>query len=315
MRSLRQVVDRSLPNKESAYDLCLFAIGYERRARHIAETFTPNPRLRLACAFPDGKSLSYDENYRWFTNAGYKASEISDKEFDSWWASALNSASSSSNENKVTIGVDVSCFNRYKLAAIIDGIRKHSSPKELVVDFWYSLAQYSPPSEEATINHHVGPVHNSFAGWFADAELPIAAVVGLGYEQDKALGAVEHLQVDNVWAFLPQSPIHEYEQQVRTANATLLSSISQIHCMNYALHFPIETLVSLKSLCVSLSQENNLVLLPFGPKLFTLECLLVATLLPELSVWRVSAGANLTPSERLPSEHVFSFCTTWRQQP
>jgi len=54
-----------------------------------------------------------------------------------------------------------------------------------------------------------------------------------------------------------------------------------------------------------ISQLNNAVLFPFGPKIFTLCSLLVACLNPAIAVWRVSSQDLGDASDRLPSQFIY----------
>src|SRR5947207_11718086 len=106
------------------------------------------------------------------------------------------------------------------MAILMDSIRKHFTFPGLGVDFLYSLASFSEPPKSQPVNTHVGPISPPFAGWWTEPDRPTAAVVGLGYEEDKALGAVEHLQPGEVWVFTPQSVVAAYSPALDFANRT-----------------------------------------------------------------------------------------------
>ena len=87
--------------------------------------------------------------------------------------------------------VDVSCFTRFRLAAIVHEIfnAAMSRTNDLVVDFAYAVAKFEKPTSGTQPNTIVGPAHRAFAGWSQGGYSSTAAVLGLGYEQDQAMGA------------------------------------------------------------------------------------------------------------------------------
>jgi len=186
---------------------------------------------------------------------------------------------------------------------VIDHLRKHKL--DFAVDFVYTLALYDPPPAEVPLNSHVGPVIGEFAGWTTDPDLGIAVIVGLGYEQDKALGAVELVQAVEIWSYIPLSPIAEYTAALKAANQTLTDAVSKDHQLPYEVADPVGLYANLESLMYGLSQRRNVILFPFGPKLFALCSILVACSYPQAAVWRVSEGTLGQPTDRLASEFIF----------
>jgi hypothetical protein len=188
---------------------------------------------------------------------------------------------------------------------LIDAIRSCSLPVEIEVDFVYSLANYNPPPEVAPLNSHVGAVLAAFAGWTSEPDRGAVAIVGLGYEEDKALGAVEHVQAAETWILIPTSPVAEYTPALRAANKTLLDVVPRDHQIQYSVSTPLDLFIMLESLVYRLSQSRNPILLPFGPKLFAVCALLVACIYQDTAVWRVSAEGFDTPMDRTSSPHIF----------
>src|SRR5581483_9012229 len=107
-----------------ALDVFLCATGYETRARFIAERLAPSARSRLAVGFPDQRVLARDENDRWFKAAGYDLEVPLDDSFQPFLARELTSRLNLEGKSRCRIGVDVSCFSRKRIAAIVDVCRR-----------------------------------------------------------------------------------------------------------------------------------------------------------------------------------------------
>lgn len=292
-------------------DLFIAACGYEGRAIAAAQQLAGSAKKRLALGFTLQRELDYQSNSDWFTSAGFDVIDVGDDEFrttlDQYISNHLPAT------EILTVEIDISCFNRFRLAHLIDAIR--STPKKkIVVNFRYSIADFTPPVGDSAPTVTVEPVIPQFAGWTTRPDRPPAAIVGLGYEPNKAIGIIDHLEINNAtWAFYPLGPIPEYYQSVLKANNSLLALIqTDGRCQPYDLNDPAQLFREMNSLVDTLKPHFNAILIPFGPKLFALIALLVASLHDEVGVWRVSSGSLEAAVSRKPSGHIVSISTTFR---
>lgn len=289
---------------EHRYDLMIAAVGFEARAIHIAQNVKMSVDRRIALGFINRQVLNFADNKEWFTQNEFKYFEQADSEFRNTFIELLQNIIKHDGDS-ISLVIDISCFNRYRLATMVDVIRSTALlPANIIVDFLYVIGEFSPPPTHFPPNTQVGPVSGEFAGWTVDPSLPPAAVIGLGYEQGKALGAVDHLQISRVLAFIPVSAIPEYVSAVKEANTSLLATLGDTNVFNYQVHDPASCFYMLESVVNGLSAEFNPILLPFGPKIFTVCALLAASQHRNAAVWRVSGGESEEPSDRRASEHI-----------
>jgi hypothetical protein len=299
---------------EHGYDILIATLGYESRSRAISERYPNNARFRKhACGYVKDHVLKYEDNKRWFFDNNYLIAELPDSEFGSWFEGVINDALEQTDA-LLNLRVDISSMTRTRLASAIEVLGRCKLNKPMTVDFVYALAEYSPPPPANSRNTHVGPVTPDFSGWWTEPDRAVTAVVGLGYEENKALGVLEHIQASEVWLFVPRSPVSEYSAAVNRANGSLLDMVDNSRVLSYRVDEPFLTMSQIESLCSSLNAYKNVVLVPFGPKLFVLVSLLVSRLhYPDLAVWRVSGLEDL--SDRLASEHVYGLRVTFLPTP
>lgn len=293
-------------NLPTDYAFFIATLGFESRARHIGETLRPQAEKYIAWNFTDRHTLSYGDNASWFSSNKYEI--IDDDCFFEQLKVILSNASSSSN---IIGGIDISSMTRKRLAAIVELCCEGYIKSGSSIDFLYSLGSYSPPPTEIAPNTHFGPISPFFAGWTTSPNKPPIAIVGLGYEESKALGATEYIQADEAWAFIPDSPIETYLPAVLEANSTLLSFLPSRQQISYRADDPIGCYNLLESLLYGVVPFGRPIILPFGPKIFTLMALLACTKYSEASVWRVSAQESEIPIDRLPSEHIIGVRVTF----
>jgi len=286
---------------EIDYDVVVATLGYERRARAVSERFPSGAAFRkYACGFPGDHVLNYAANKDWFFGQEYVIAEPSDADYGQWFQNLVKD-SLEGQDDLVKIRVDISSMTRTRLAHTIEVLNSATLKKPVLVDFAYSLAQYSAPPQFKAKNTHVGPVTPAYSGWWTEPDKPLTAIIGLGYEENKALGALEHIQAADAWIFVPQSSIAAYSQTLQRANKDLLEMVNGAQVLNYPVEDPFLTLSRMESLCAALLSQKNIAILPFGPKIFALVALLIARLhFPQIAVWRVSGSEEIV--DRLPSE-------------
>lgn len=288
--------------RSSKYDMAVFALGFESRSICFVEDVAKSTDRPIAYGFDHGHDKAYKSNVDRFADAGVSVQDsLSDEGFELALKTSLGLVA---DDTCRKIFVDISCFTRFRLAAIVHEIFEAATSRtnDLVIDFAYALAKFERPSSESRPNTIVGPAHRAFAGWSQGGYFSTAAVLGLGYEQDQAMGVVEYLQAGEVWAFTPNSPVPEYKPAVRKANDLLLSELAPNHVIEYDVCSPASVIATLESVVRGLGDEHSVVLVPFGPKVFVLCCLIVAAIRQDVAVWRVSQGSRIEPHDRVPSD-------------
>lgn len=277
------------------------SLGFERRSRFVAEALMPRALARYALGFDDRQLLNYQQNRDFFETQQFDIQHLSDSQLPEW----LDRTAERMDVEEVAtrrLLVDVSSMSRRRIAAFVETLCMRSWTAPTTIDFVYALGQFNePPDENDIANTHVGPVSARFAGWAVQADLVPAVILGLGYEQDRALGAVEHIQPGDVWAFRPVSELSSYEAAVRSANEILLELIPKSHVIDYDVQRPLECYGKLQSLAAVLGEEANPILVPFGPKIFALCAMLVAAVDRRCAVWRVSAEGADVAQDRVAS--------------
>lgn len=289
-------------SKKRTYDGLLCTVGYESRARHFAEKKKFEARHSWALGFDNRKVLMYPDNLYWYSKSGFKVSEPSDTQFIDAFLEFLR-ASLDGDDDTRTLCIDISSLTRLRLAVIVDSIRNFGGNFPLVVDFVYSPAKFSPPPSSSGPNQAVRPLPG-FAGWTNDPSLPHTVVVGVGYERNKAIGAVRYLDPESVWAFIPSEHTHKYATAIEKANGHLWDLISPDKRIYYSVIRPFDCLATLESFTRGALRTNKVTFVPFGPKLFALTSLLVACVHTDVAVWRVSAGEWGEPIDRKPNGEV-----------
>lgn len=280
----------------TTWHLAVYACGFETRARAFVERNIVHAERSVALLFPDRRVRAFKDNVDAFTNAGCEFVDIVDVDTRFWMTQCLDSALLSRTV-PFKIFVDISSMTRTRIASILEALVSNENELIVEVTFGYWLADFEAPSSAEAPNVAIGPVSAFFAGWREQPELPTALVAGLGYEQDRALGAFEHLEPSFVWLLKPKSAIHAYTEAVARANRQLLEIVPDNRIIEYDVQDPNQTYAILASLVMHLSANSNVLIVPSGPKILVLLALILASSRRDLAVWKVSAGVDELPSD------------------
>lgn len=285
------------------YDLILVALGYEQRSRHLACSYEGRASRKLAIPFEDDRVCSYSENLAQLRDRGYAIVDIPEFKVPVWWRDELAEAQKAlGSERPLHICIDISSLTRLRLANLVEGLVSNDSGRPVIVDFVYTVAQFSPPSTSSEAATVCGPVSTFLAGWPSDPDKSVAAIIGLGYELEKAVGALEYMEPAARMLVKPISKDHRFDEEVELANRQLLRSENPSEIFSYPIDQPTQCLELLDALIHGLKDDFRLIAIPFGPKIFALCCMLVACrYYPEIGVWRISAEASRSARDQLPS--------------
>jgi len=277
---------------EAPYDGFIASLGFEQRASFLARTkLASTARCRFACGFGTRQLHAYDGNLRVFAEAGFEIDERPDEAFPEWWKIVVNRIfAESRHKGSIRLCVDVSSMSRFRIATIVASLFEGAD--NVAVDFLYSIAAFSgPPKDALTPITVCGPAVDTFAGWSVEPEVPQAAIIGIGYEEEKAVGAWEFLEPAEAWVFRPSGEDLRYDRALEKANRNLWRLVPRQNVIDYRVDQPFDCFAALEALTYGKTSSRRVTLVPFGPKIFTLSCLLVGCLYwPRIAVWRVSSG-------------------------
>lgn len=264
-------------------DLLIFAVGYEARARFIASERHQKSTLILGYVFSEGHIFSFDKNMKFLKDVGGHILE-SGSSIENCLAQIGEVESYSGRK----ICIDVSSLNRGAMAAIFAELLDSNFFAGAEIEVIYSVAKFSRPPKDEMDFLDFGPLEE-FGGWTSSPENPTVLLLGLGYETDHAIGALEYLDPSATFAFFPIGSDERFETEVGKANEAFFELLSPDRIIQYSVISPYQTYWQMRSLVLSLREVSRTVLVPMGPKIFCSLCLVCQRVFGnEVSVWRAS---------------------------
>ena len=291
---------------DEVFDIAICCLGYESRATRVPMVFYRRSRRRICLGFDRNLIHSYEANLTYFEQHQFEIhASVKDEAFESTVRGVLgDELFNGPPGDERRVAVDISCFDRFRLAILVKLLWTALAERRLSdLVFFYNVAEYNKPAEVFSFNTKLEPVHPSFVGSRPDPLSATVAVIGLGYEREKALGAAEYIEASEVFAFSPRSSVVAYAKSVAEENALLLAQLDERHKFEYVVEDCGALVSDLSSLVRGVVHRASVLLVPLGPKVFALACLLTAMIHDRVAVWRMSQlGIGETPDRRA-SEH------------
>jgi hypothetical protein len=288
------------------YNYSFFALGYEHRCINIANQMKSTEKGQsIAFQFKNDRNTDFQKKIQWYKDNSINIVELENIIIEDFLFELFKNEVP---KQKLNIFLDISSFTRVHIASFLYAFNQITLIQDqyFSITLGYSVARYSDTLSDGPIVQ-AGPVTPELAGWPKGPNLPSECIIGLGCEEGKALGVIEYIEPNSTWLFKPLGNDKKFTDALNTANDQLYSFSAQMKTIEYEINKPYKTFRSLESLVSSYLDSSRPILIPLGPKIFFAVSVLVALRnLPNVSVWRVSAGDNSAICQhRASGENIF----------
>lgn len=290
----------SLEELQSRAKAIVVACGYEHRSQGVTSLLSRLPEGRHALCFKEFSTmLARRENEAFFEARSFRLHNIGAN--DSIRVEALIAETVRSlHAAERVIAFDISTMTRAWHGAIARHLRFGEYESDIETFFAYTPAVFQVPNAGDIQNEFVSPVRG-FSSLSAP-DLPVAVIIGLGYEKEGALGLQQLLDPALTVLLVPNGgDTDKYHPLVLKNNADIMERTPGGWTLDYSLEDPAGTFAMLVSLIGGIRQSYRIVLASLGPKMFGLLCFLLASEFPDVSVWRVSSGIHGKPRDSYPA--------------
>lgn len=288
------------------YDLSICALGYESRCRSSAEKYEEQcvDAKKVAFSFDLNNCIAYAANFDVFEKLGFEIIQSSDDGLSSILKKSFSDPRFQENTSNVL--VDISSFSRYRLGKILEELYR-LLPTGSKIFFNYTVAIFEDPKQSTAPITKLSPLTPFYAGIPSSPNKTLTCLMGVGYEEDRALGALEFLEIGETIIFKPISLDSRYDLAVDSANEILLNDVEGEKIIRYEMEAPSRIYSILDATVKGIVDESRIVTIPLGPKIFALISMLVSiNNYPNMPIWSVSSIKD-DPVDRKPSDETLAF--------
>lgn len=282
------------------FDLGIFGLGYESRSIDCFCKIksTCNKSIALGYTYWNDE-FDYLKNKAEYENNNCKVIEINENDIRENLEKSLYEEIKAINGR---IFIDISVMTRHRLSELLWFMFDELNPGTSII-VAYSIAEYVEPPNQNYPVKFFGSIIEKYQPLTGRLNLQQVVIIGLGYEKDKALGAIGHLDPENVIFLIPTNDdAPDFGKQIHQNNKQLFDNYAKSESLTYDVLKPYSTYFELKSLILGLKNDYRVLLIPLGPKILAVICLIIAReFFPDINIWRVSSQQYEKPLNREPS--------------
>ncbi|MBY5367400.1 hypothetical protein HFO91_09800 [Rhizobium leguminosarum] len=191
-------------------------------------------------------------------------------------------------ETAPNVQLDVTSFDRRKLALILEALFENSTSIGAVI-LTYFPRQYVDPSGELEEVLEFGPVTPRFVGEASYERDNLSLIVGAGYEFGRVIGAIDVLEPELTYCMFPIGIDPRFERAVARNNLGFSFLDDPNLLIPYSVLNPHSTYFAIRRLIQVELNERDVLVLPLGPKIFAALSIIIALIYsPAVMVWRYS---------------------------
>lgn len=299
-------IDRFSPN-----DLCIFAIGYERRSYYLLDSLIEQkkPFKSLVFAFDDYQN--YDHTRSRIDRLKEEGQPVifenysSCKDVQSRIIAAIKEEMSCNDS--VTVHIDYSSMPRSWYCRLPIVLEHFIRPTDTVY-FWYSEGEYPSSYEE-----YPSAGIDSFSFFSGKPSLQIESsrihILGLGYDAIRSQAIISITDPDYLIACFAYSPKREvFSTNLKTVNSPILSRAAMVLCLHLNdFSFMISKLCETAN---ELLSTGDVIFIPDGPKPLIFAMSLIPDLIKKNGVSCLHVSRNSNSFEAVdvaPTKTIYGF--------
>ena len=288
--------------RQIEFDFVICSSGFESRATYAYQKLkeTNVKSLNKYCfSFQERKELSKLNNDKYFNEQRFQFIDIKSNDI-LYFTEIFHKLFENYNKNSITIFLDYSCMTSILYGAIMKYFKECNTKINVDIYFSYTHAKFTKAvkSNPLYFNHPI-PLFDPIQ----TTDKRVALLIGLGYEEDKALGLYEYFQNDSEDMYLFITNNNQFYGEVIKSNTHILSITNEQNVINYDLENIPPLINTLDSLVNYLINTNyRVVIAPIGPKVFNLIALIINLYHSDVTTYRLSDGNKGIPIEKVADE-------------
>lgn len=284
---------------KNGYDWFIYGLGFETRSPKIASMLDETCKI-IALKMEERRIHSYAKN------AAFAAmrKHIVPSSFQSFLSEVLPTIFSRAKK-PLKICFDISSVNRIMLADTIIELARLCRPMDRI-DVVYCPASFEEPDWQFPQIERIGPINSTLSSIESDLNKPLCLLLGAGFEAGISMGLVSQLEPRLSYCFWGTGVDSRFDRAVRRANFEFEFGGFNTKPIPYNVRDPKGAFIQLESAVYGFTQEFRVIVIPMGPKVFTMLSTLLGMLyVGQIAVWRVQ-HSRIDPPDAVPGDYCIS---------
>jgi|WetSurSiteA1Bulk_404760.scaffolds.fasta_scaffold00629_4 hypothetical protein len=287
---LQEIIFNDLPRER--FDCFIAACGYQPRCYYLAEKIDSMiPRKYLLTIDEPDQLNNRCKHLEIFKQQGFKNYYTAVNESKA--IEDLVSEICDINSDQLNLLIDYSCMPKKWYALIIDSIsRNNFRARKINLFLSYTPKLFERNPEKKSIDY-IGPMLYNRDN--LKDKKPVSMIASLDNNPAFIIEAVNKVRPQHLLAFIPQCAHDpDYTRLVLENNKTLLDRLDNKSIIPYDANRPKDINAILTSHCLDERITSEVLILPQGPKTFSMMSLLLSVRYPDIKLWEIVAGERKT---------------------
>lgn len=284
---------------DTEFDLVVSTLGQGDRANYLISNYKLNGKEKIALVYSKKhRNIFIQKNSKIFRDQNFNFLDTDINSSD-LLLQKIQEILKEFKGNKFRLLMDISLMKRNFYMDLINYLSEiENVPFTVEVHFSYTPTEFkaknSLDSPKVYLANQQG--EQSASG----SDMPKALIIGLGSGTDGLKEIIDQFKPDLISAFYPDPAPEGYVEAVLERNRDIVSEIEMRYLVNYPLSNTEETMVKLTSLILNLRLKYRIFILSIGPKLFTLQTMLMAVQYPDIYILKAERGFREKSLKRKP---------------
>jgi hypothetical protein len=266
------------------FDCIIAASGYQKRSTYLAENvnFKNSEKLVISYDEPTNATMRL-ESEKIFINRGFNLIKASPHE-GATIERLMHKICSGRTCKNINILIDYSCMTKIWNATIVKFLLKNDFNAERInIYFSYTPKKVNNLHQKSRLKSFEPLIFGSEKGI---NNKPLTLVAGMNNNHEILKELIGALKPADIFSFIPYF-LHDndYNQKILENNAPILKNIPAEKIFKYPAERPDQISSMLTSLCLDLRLDSNVVLIPHGPKTFSLASILLSVRYPDVLIY------------------------------
>jgi len=266
-------------------DYFIAVCGYQPRCYFLASKLGLNAAAKFLLKIDEqDKCADRNKHMDFFAANGFKS--YTESVTESTAIEKLVGEICNKNLEKLNILIDYSCMPKKWYAVIMDNITRNNFKSKRINLFLSYTPKVFEPTKKLNNTEYFGPIiHDKDS---LNKKKPVTIIAGLDNNVKLLNEAITKIRPLNILAFVPESRSDpEYTYSVAENNKSLLQKLNSNHVFRYDMHHPGEINSLLTSCCLDHRLNQEVMIIPQGPKVFSMMALLLSVRYPDIKLWEI----------------------------
>jgi hypothetical protein len=271
------------------FDFFIAVCGYQPRCYFLAENVSSKASRKLLLTINETDNCSNrNKHMDIFTRSGFKSYHTTITETNA--IEKLVAEICNNTYDRLNILIDYSCMPKKWYAVIMDNITRNNFKSKKINLFLSYTPKIFEKTKKLSNAEYFGPLIVEKDR--LNEKKPVAIIAALDNNAQLLLDAILKIRPLKVLAFIPDNKTDpEYTFSVVENNRTLLDKLESGHVFRYDVNHPNAINSLLTSCCLDHRINYEVMIIPQGPKVFSMMALLLSVRYPDVKLWDI-VGRN-----------------------